>query len=77
MKLLRNDSQIPLQSFLKDENNGNVERSTSPEKEATKDLVEDQLNFGEEAIKSLLESSIIQHQDDIVKVDQADEHASH
>ena len=38
--------------------------------------MEDQLNFGEEAIKSLLESSIMQHQDDIVKIDQSDEHTS-
>ena len=76
LKLLRNDSQIPLQSFLRGENMGNHERGLSPEKEATKDLVEDQLNFGEEAIKSLLESSIMQHQDDIVKIDQSDEHTS-
>ena len=55
---------------------GNHERGLSPDKEATKDLVEDQLNFGEEAIKSLLESSIMQHQDDIVKIDQSDEHTS-
>ena len=53
---------------------GNHERGP-PEKEPTKDLVEDQLNFGEEAIKSLLESSIMQ-QDDIVKIDQTDEHTS-